>query len=122
MFPKMNPKQMAQMMKQLGISTEEILAEKVVIHKKDGSAIEITNPSVTAMDMQGQRNFQISGDVAESSAEEKTPEREKSAEDSFEDDVRLVMEQAKVSRDDAVSALKKSSGNIAEAIVSARGE
>lgn len=122
MFPKMNPKQMAQMMRQFGISTREIDADKVTISKKDGSSIEIRNPSVVAMEMQGTTNFQITGEVSESSAAEKPPEPQKSREDSFGEDVKLVMEQAKVSREAAIAALNKANGNIAEAIVTARGE
>lgn len=126
MLPKMNPKQMAQMMKQFGISTREIDAEKVVIHRKDGTLMEIRNPSVVAMDMQGQTNFQISGDVTETGSasedKEEKPAESESPADSLEDDIRMVMEQAKVSRDEAISALGKCNGNIAEAIVSARGD
>ncbi|MFH1200103.1 MAG: nascent polypeptide-associated complex protein [Candidatus Micrarchaeota archaeon] len=129
MFPKMNPKQMAQMMRQMGISSDEIPAEKVVIHKKDGSKLEITSPSVMAMAMGGQTTYQISGEAKESggeptdSTESQEPLDNSSAQsDSLEDDVKLVMEQAKVSRETAAAALKRANGNIASAIVDARGE
>ncbi|MFH1106453.1 MAG: nascent polypeptide-associated complex protein [Candidatus Micrarchaeota archaeon] len=121
MLPKMNPKQMAQMMKQLGISSEEIDAEKVVIHRKDGTILEISKPSVVAMVMSGQKTYQVSGEEAEAGAPADAAPAEKE-EDSFERDVELVMEQAKVPREQAVAALEESGGNIAEAIVKARGE
>ena len=42
----MNPKKMQAVMKQMGISQEDIDASKVTIEKTDGSNITINNPSV----------------------------------------------------------------------------
>ena len=61
----MNPSKMKAVMKQMGIQQEEINAEKVTIDKTDGSKIVINNPSVVKIKMQGQENFQISGDISE---------------------------------------------------------
>ena len=57
MFPGVNPKRMQAMMKQMGISQEEIPCSKVIIEKKDGSTTIIINPSVLKVNMQS-RLFQ----------------------------------------------------------------
>ena len=126
MLPNMNPKQLAQMMRQFGIKTEEIAAQKVVIHKKDGSQLAISEPQIMAMDMQGQKSFQIQGKISESGAStgtetsSQTPAGSEDASASFENDVRLVMEQASVTREEAEAALKESKGDLAGAIMVAK--
>lgn len=105
-MPKIDPKKMQAMMKQMGIAQEEIDAERVVIEKKDNSKIVIENPSVQKIKMQGQESFQISGEAHEESAEAFSDE-----------DVKLVAEKAGKSEDEAKEALEKSNGDIAEAIL-----
>ena len=61
MLGGINPSQMQGMMKKMGISQEEISANRVIIEKKDGSKIIIEEPSVLRVKMQGQISFQISG-------------------------------------------------------------
>lgn len=100
----MDPKKMQALMKQMGIRSEDIDAKKVTI--ETGSAtIIIEKPQVTKVTMQGQASFQIAGDIR---IEEK----------STEEDVKMVMEQAGCSEDDARTALEKSNGDIAQAILS----
>ncbi len=91
------------MMSKLGISQEEIKAKRVVIEKEDGNII-IENPSVIKVKMQGQEQFQISGDVKE--------------EKISEDDIKQVMEKVGCSREQAIEALEKFNGDLAEAILS----
>ncbi|MCC7570878.1 nascent polypeptide-associated complex protein [Candidatus Micrarchaeota archaeon] len=98
----MNPKQMAQLMKQMGIQSIDIDAKKVII-ETEGKNIVIENPSVTEINMKGQKSYQIAGDVK---TEENIPD----------EDVKLVMEQANVSKDKAIETLKETNGDIAEAI------
>ena len=106
MFPgNFNPGQMKKMMAQMGIKSEDLKASKVVIYCED-KTIVIESPSVTAIEMQGQKSFQIAGNVKE----------EAKAEDK-QDDVLLVMQQAGVTREVAEKALKESNGDIAEAIM-----
>ena len=100
----MNPRQMQRMLAQMGIKTEEIKANEVVIRKEDGEII-IREPQIVAMDVQGLRSFQITGRVEEKKSE--FPE----------DDIRLVMEQAKATREKALEALRASKGDIAGAIL-----
>ena len=69
MFPKLDPKKMQAMMKQLGIKQEDIDAKRVIIEKEDGKII-IEEPSVVKVNMQGQETFQISGNIREETNEE----------------------------------------------------
>jgi nascent polypeptide-associated complex subunit alpha len=103
MMSGMDPKKMQQMMKQMGINSEEIEAKSVTIETQDSKLI-IEEPQVVQISMQGQVSFQISGKVRK---EEKISE----------EDVKMVSEQAGVSEDDARQALKASNGDIADAIM-----
>jgi nascent polypeptide-associated complex subunit alpha len=100
----MDPKKMQAMMRQMGIQSEEIDAKSVVIETGSGKMI-VDNPQVMQITMQGQKSFQISGDV-------------RLEEGTSEEDLKMVMEQAGCSEEEAKAALEKSSGDIAEAIVS----
>jgi nascent polypeptide-associated complex subunit alpha len=95
---------MQALMKQMGIKSEDISSSKVTIETSSG-AIIIENPQVVQITMQGQKSFQISGNVR---TEEKTSN----------DDIKMVMEQANCSAEEAKQALEKSNGDIAEAILS----
>ena len=59
----LNPKKMEAIMKQMGISQQEIQADKVIIEKTDGSKIIIEPAQVTKIQMQGADSFQIAGDI-----------------------------------------------------------
>ena len=91
-------------MRQMGIRTEEVNADEVKI-VKDDKIIILKYPSVTKMVFKGQTIFQIT-------ASEITEETRIN-----EDDVKLIMEKTGCSRDAAVSALKESQGDIADAIL-----
>lgn len=111
-----NPRQMKQAMKRMGISTEEISGvEEVVIRTKDKEYV-IKDAAVTIMDVQGQRTYQIVGE-ASVSARSGAPAA-KSAEPQLpEEDVELVMTQTGAGREQAVKALKECGGQLAEAIL-----
>jgi alpha-NAC-related protein len=104
----MDPKKMQAVMRQMGIKSEEIAATKVVIETEPGRSIVIENPQVTQITMQGQKSFQIAGDV-------RTEERASG------DDIKLVMEKTGCSEVAAQAALEKSAGDIAQAILSLSG-
>jgi len=107
MMPGMNgldPRKINAMMKQMGIDNKEISAKKVII-ETDTCKIIITNPSVTQITMQGQKSFQIAGDVSESQ-NEFIPEQ----------DINLVSESANISYDESKKLLEKTNGDIAQAI------
>ena len=99
-----DPKKIQAMMKQMGIKNEEIPAERVIIKQEDKNII-IENPSVIKVIMQGQVQFQVSGDVKEE-------------ETSNEEDIKQVMEKTGKNKKEAEEALKKSQGDLAEAILS----
>ncbi|MBI5229223.1 nascent polypeptide-associated complex protein [Candidatus Micrarchaeota archaeon] len=106
MIPNMDPKQMQKLMNQMGIKSQEIDAEKVVIEKKDGTKLVVMQPSVIQIEMKGAKSFQVSGKVEEVVG--KT---------AMEEDIELIVAQTGVSREKAGEALKECSGDIAEAIL-----
>ncbi|MDD1720321.1 MAG: nascent polypeptide-associated complex protein [Methanoregulaceae archaeon] len=108
MFPGgMNPKKMKQMMKQLGMSMEQIEdVQKIIIVTPKGNYV-FDSAEVTAMTMQGVTTFQIAGQ----------PRFEESAPQIPEDDVKLVMDQTGSTREAAAGALTETKGDIAEAIL-----
>jgi nascent polypeptide-associated complex subunit alpha len=99
-------KKMMGMMKQLGINQQEIDAERVIIECKD-KKIVIDNPNVAKIKFQGQETFQISGESREESIEE----------DKSEEDIKTIMEKTGCKKEEAEKALKKSNGDLAEAIL-----
>jgi len=106
MFPGLNPKKMQAMMKQMGIAQEEIDASRVIIEKEDGNII-INNPSIVKIKMQGQENFQISGEISEEEAEE----------DSSEEDIQTIIEKTGCSEEDAKKAFERAEGDLTEALL-----
>jgi len=105
MFPKINPKQMEKMMKQLGVKQEEIDAEEVIIKCSDKELI-IRNPNVQRVNMMGQESLQITGDIEEREIKKFS-----------EDDVKLVVEQTGSSDKKAREALENNNGDIAKTIL-----
>jgi nascent polypeptide-associated complex subunit alpha len=103
MFPNINPKQMQKMMNKMGMKQEEIPASEVII-KSSGKDIIIKNPQVLKVNMMGKDTFQISGDVSEGTGISK-------------DDVLTVANQADVSEEEALKALEKNKGDLADAIM-----
>jgi nascent polypeptide-associated complex subunit alpha len=100
----LNPKKMQAIMKQMGMSQEEIDALRVIIEKNDGTKIVIEPASVQKITMQGQETFQIAGEIREESSE------------SFGDDIQTIMEKTGASKEDAIKALEET-GDLAEAIM-----
>lgn len=108
-MPGMDPKSMQKVMKQMGIKSEDIAASKVTIELKEGGRLVIFEPSVVQIEMQGQKSFQVSGKVSEEH-------------EAAEDDIKMVMEAAGCSREEAQNALRETAGDIAEAIIRLKGE
>lgn len=104
----MNPKQMRQAMKQMGIKQDDVSATEVII-KTPEKDIVIVNPSVQRILMQGQESFQVSGDVKEQEID-KTP-------DISDEDIEMVMSQANCSREEAKAAIEICEGDLAQAII-----
>ena len=109
MFPGMNSRKAAQMMKKMGIQQVEIPATEVII-KTPEKEIIITEPQVSKVNMMGQETFQIIGNINE---------RQLSTEPEINnDDIKTVMEQANVPEDEAKKAISDSEGDLAKAILS----
>jgi len=106
MLPNLNPKKMQAMMKQLGMSQEEIDAKRVIIEKEDNSKIIIKNPSIMKMNIQGQESFQITGEISQKEGELFSKE-----------DIKTVMEKTNCNEDKAKKALENANGDLAEAIL-----
>ena len=109
---RMNPRMMKKLQKQLKQSTEEIDATEVIIRTAE-KELYFDAPSVTAMDMMGQKSYQIVGEPQErplnsgGDAAAQIPD----------EDVALVAAQAGVSEDAALEALRECNGEPAEAII-----
>tara|TARA_Y100000310_G_C20611058_1_gene778024 strand:+ start:1160 stop:1486 length:327 start_codon:yes stop_codon:yes gene_type:complete len=105
---KLDPKKIQKMMSQLGISQDEIPANRVIIEQEDKRII-INEPSVTKVNMQGQDQFQISGDISEEELEE---------EGISEEDIQQVVGKTGKTEEEAKKALEQADGDLAEAILS----
>jgi alpha-NAC-related protein len=110
MLPGMNPKQMQQAMKKLGMKQVDLDAIAVIIRTKKEDII-IRGPSVQRIDMMGQISYQVSGEEEHRALEEEEPEI-------GEEDIKTVMEQADVPKEIALKALKENKGDLAAAIIS----
>ncbi len=105
MFPKIDPKQMEKMMKQMGIATENIDATEVIIRTQE-KEILISEPQISKIKMGGQETFQIVGKVSERPTQKFS-----------EDDIKTVCAQTGVSEIEAKKALEETGGDLAEAIM-----
>jgi nascent polypeptide-associated complex subunit alpha len=109
MMPGINPRQMQQMMRKMGIQQVEIPATEVIIRTPD-KEIVVLNPQVSKVNMMGQESLQVVGELHE---------RPLSSEPEIsEDDVKTVMAQADVSEEEAREAIEENGGDLAAAIMS----
>jgi nascent polypeptide-associated complex subunit alpha len=114
MFPGgMNPRQMQQMMKQMGIQQVDIPATQVIIITPEKRII-IDKPQVAKVNMMGQQTWQVIGPSREE-ALDTTPEIN-------EEDIQTVMDATGASKDDALAAIEEAKGDLAEAIMSLKKE
>ncbi len=114
MFPgNINPRQMKQMMKRMGVKVEDVDANIVVIHGSSKEII-IEDPEVTKTIIQGQEMYSVMGGRVKVEDVEAEAEIE-------EEDIKMVAEQAKVTEDEARAALEEAGGDIAGAIMKLKG-
>jgi len=108
----MNPRQMKQMMKRLGINVREIENVEEIIIRTDTKEYIFDRAEVTIMDAQGQKTYQITGRprIVNRGIEEKE-------EGIPQADIDLVAEQTGKSKEEAEKALEETDGDIAEAIL-----
>lgn len=107
---KIDSRRARRMMKQMGFKMDELGDIERVILQGSGREIVIEEPTVTVIDMKGQRTYQIAG----GKATEKIVEKELVIP---EEDVLLVAQQAGVSMERARSALEDAEGDLAKAIL-----
>lgn len=110
MIPGMNPRQMQQAMKRMGVKQDEIDAREVVIKLHDGREVVISDPHVVEVNMMGELSLQITGEQ-EIREPDATP-------DILAEDIQTVMDQTNCTKDEAQHAIKKHNGDLAEAIMS----
>ncbi|MGA8542958.1 MAG: nascent polypeptide-associated complex protein [Thermoplasmata archaeon] len=116
-----NQRQMEQMMRRLGMTNEPMPdVEEVIVRTRTKEHV-FSQPEVTILTVQGVRTYQIVGEavVRPRAAAVPAPGGPAAPASSGppEEDVRLVMEQANVSREEAVEALFQAKGEPAEAIM-----
>jgi nascent polypeptide-associated complex subunit alpha len=114
MLPGVNPRQMRQMMKQMGIQQQDIDDAIRVEIICESRKIVIEPAQVAAVNMMGQKTWQVSGESREESLDAK-PEIS-------DEDVKTVAEQAGVSEKEAKRAIEEADGDLAAAILKLRGE
>ena len=108
MLPRgMNPRQMNQIMKKLGINVKEIPNVEKVIILTEKKEYVFTGAEVTVMDAHGQKTYQVVGNPTIANREKQFPE----------DDINLIIDQTGVSEEEAKKVLKETDGDIAEAIM-----
>lgn len=98
-------------MRQMGLKMTELQNVQEVVIRLPDREIVITDAQVSLLEMSGQRTYQIIGEEHE---------RKRELEIS-EEDIKLVMDQANVSHDSALQALKENNGDIAQAIIKLKG-
>ena len=102
-----NPRQMNQMMRRLGISVKNIDNVEKIIIQTDSKEYNFKDAEVTVMDAKGQKTYQITGN----------PIIRDRSDDTLKEDIKLVMDQTGKSEEEAKKALEDSNGDIAEAIL-----
>ncbi len=109
---RVNPRQMKQAMKRMGIKAEEIDDVEEVIIRTSEQEYVITEAAVTKMEVQGQVTFQIIGEyeIRGRTDAETGPSLP-------EEDISLVMDQTGCTREQATEALEATNGQPAEAIL-----
>ncbi len=111
-----NPRQMKQAMKRMGITQEDLDDIDEVIIKRKSETLVFKKPEVQVTTMQGQKTFQIVGDYETVKGDVEVTTEPVGIEIP-EEDIDLVASQANVSREEALAALEECNGEPAEAII-----
>ncbi|MHA2423153.1 MAG: nascent polypeptide-associated complex protein [Candidatus Thorarchaeota archaeon] len=123
-FRGMSPKQMARMMKKMGIEQSDLKGVKEVIIRFDDKEWVISNPQVGLIKQAGSESYQISGNRTERALTSGTPvEEDTIPEPEIEipiEDAALVAGQTGVDIETATQALKDTKGDLAAAILKLR--
>lgn len=123
MFPGaggMDPRQLKQMMKKLGIEVEEIPDVREVRVVTDKGTYVVKDASVTKMTAKGEETLQVQGKITEGEPAKSIAEQDEGEDAELEisdEDVQLVMDQTGAKKAEATQALEEAGGNPAEAII-----
>jgi len=113
----LSPKKLDQMMKQVGLSVEEMSDVEEVVIKTADAELVFEDASVTIMDAQGSKMYQITGTPVKRPKRELAPEQEQEHEVSISaEDVEIVVEKAGCGAEEAKATLIETRGDLAEAI------
>lgn len=115
---RVNPRQMKQMMKRLGIEQEDLgEVEEVVIRTAEKEYV-FRNAAVSAMTAQGQKIWQVIGEPVVRARQDAAKKPAVATGPAISDeDVALVAEKAGVSEEEARKVLEECGGEPAEAII-----
>ena len=108
MIPGIDPRQMKQMMKKMGMQQQELNAKQVIIKLEDKELV-FNDPQISIVKMMGQETYQLTGEFEERSLDT-TPEIN-------DEDIQTVMDQTSCTQEEAEKAIKESEGDLAEAIM-----
>ena len=123
MMRGMNPRNMNQMMRRMGINVEEIPEVQELIIKTAQRDYVFREPSVTIMNAQGSKTYQFAGtpeiiEKAGAAPAQQASEPVAEAKPQIsEEDVALVAQQTSKTPEQARKALEETNGDIAEAII-----
>ncbi|ADJ16150.1 nascent polypeptide-associated complex protein [Halalkalicoccus jeotgali] len=113
-----DPRKMEQMMKQMGIESEDLDATEVVIRTPDEELV-FADADVTKIQAQGQETYQIVGEPETREAGSGADAGEDAAIEDADipaDDVEIVTMRTGASEDDAREALREADGDLATAV------
>ena len=109
---RMSPRNAKRMMQRMGMNMGEMPDVQEVIFRTSDKEIVVENPQVAVLDMQGQKIFQVTGEINERALETQTAKVTIP-----EEDAQLVADQTGKSMEDAKRALEASDGDLAKAIL-----
>jgi nascent polypeptide-associated complex subunit alpha len=107
---RISPRETKRLMKRMGVGMSQIPDVQEVILRTNEKEIIIENPEVAVLNLQGQKIFQVAGEMITEKAIKKVmtiPEV----------DVKLVADQTGKSLEEAKRALEETEGDLAKAIL-----
>jgi len=112
---RVNERQVKRMMQQMGIKSndlDDVVEVRIVLKDK---TIIIKEPNVSVIEVQGNKTYTIVGkeEIIQGQMDKQTIEDTNLK----EEDIKLVMEKAGVTREKAIEALKSNNYMVAEAII-----
>lgn len=105
-------------MRQMGMRMEELDGVEEVIFRLADKELVVESPSVTALEVQGQKVFQVTGKRVVERPLAATP----AALEPNPEDVQLLVAQTGASAEEAKRALQEAKGNLAEALLTLQGK